>query len=169
MFFIGKSWFRDCPARALVETRSKIAGTLQGVTLASRRLSDKPSTLMFRTIIKARFSVQAANEPASLPKAKKVSVIVIPVRDEIAEPVHYILRRGLKEQVDVVVLDMDTLGGNAQTALDIMGDLTKFQGATITFVNDKAVSAGAFIALRHSERLELQLPFRETGKISQKQ
>jgi len=63
------------------------------------------------------------------------------VRDEIAEPIRYILRRGLKEKVDVVVLDMQTPGGSAGTALDMMEDLGKFQGKTITFVDAEAMSA----------------------------
>ncbi len=83
--------------------------------------------------------------------AKKVTVIVIPVRDQISDPVHYILRRGLKEGVDVVVLDMNTPGGNAGTALEMMESLSKFSGKTITFVNSEAISAGAFIAAATEE------------------
>ena len=41
---------------------------------------------------------------------------------------------------------MKTLGGAASTALDIMDALDKFGGVTATFVNDEAISAGAFIA-----------------------
>lgn len=94
------------------------------------------------------FGPRAASEeaPTSVPRAKKVSVIVIPVREEIAEPVHYILRRGLKQGVDVVVLDMKTPGGSAGTALEMMEALGKFPGKTITYVNSEAMSAGAFIA-----------------------
>jgi membrane-bound serine protease (ClpP class) len=96
-------------------------------------------------------STFAADVLAPLPKTKKVSVIVIPVHDEIAEPVHYILRRGLKQKVDVVVLDMNTLGGSAGSALEMMEDLTQFSGTTITFIDDKAMSAGAFIAAATNE------------------
>jgi len=83
--------------------------------------------------------------------AKKVTVIVIPVRDQISDPVHYILRRGLKDGVDVVVLDMNTPGGSAGTALEMMEALSKFSGKTITFVNTEAMSAGAFIAAATEE------------------
>ena len=83
--------------------------------------------------------------------AKKVTVIVIPVRDQISDPVHYILRRGLKEGVDVVVLDMNTPGGSAGTALEMMEALSKFSGKTITYVNAEAMSAGAFIAAATEE------------------
>jgi len=92
----------------------------------------------------------AASAVTSTP-AKKVTVIVIPVRDQISDPVHYILRRGLKEGVDVVVLDMNTPGGSAGTALEIMEALSKFSGKTITYVNAEAMSAGAFIAAATEE------------------
>jgi len=116
---------------------------------------------MPRTLIKALMlfmlagmagvTARAADVPAALPKTKKVSVIVIPVRDQIAEPVHYILRRGLKEGADVVVLDMQTPGGSAGTALEMMEALSKSSGKTITFVNAEAMSAGAFIAAATEE------------------
>ena len=82
--------------------------------------------------------------------AKPAVVFVIPVKGEIANPVLYILRRGLKEAIaqkaDLVVLDMQTLGGAADTALDMMGALEKYPGPTITYVDNQAMSAGAFIA-----------------------
>ena len=50
----------------------------------------------------------AAGGAGQLPPDHKVTVYVVPVRDEIAKPVLYILRRGLKEAIerkaDVVVL-----------------------------------------------------------------
>ncbi|HXB02844.1 MAG TPA: hypothetical protein VNV15_08515, partial [Opitutaceae bacterium] len=92
----------------------------------------------------------AADAPAAAPAAKKAVVFVIPVKGEIADPILYILRRGLKDAIaqkaDLVVLDMDTLGGSAATALDIMDALNKYPGATATYVNDKAMSAGAFVS-----------------------
>lgn len=81
--------------------------------------------------------------------AGKVTVYVVPVRDQIAQPVLYILRRGLKEaerKADVVVLDMETPGGALDVTFEIMAALEKFHGSTITFVDKEAVSAGAFIS-----------------------
>jgi len=87
--------------------------------------------------------------------AKRVTVYILPVRDEISRPVLYILRRGLKEAIeqraDAVVLDMNTPGGALDVTLDIMGDLQKFPGRTITYVDDEAASAGAFIAATTQE------------------
>src|SRR5476651_1489857 len=87
--------------------------------------------------------------------AKRARVVVIPVRDEIASPELFILRRGLKdaeaEKADLVVLDMKTPGGALDTTFDIMEALGKFSGKTITYVNSEAMSAGAFIAATTEE------------------
>ena len=86
---------------------------------------------------------------------KKIHVVVIPVRDQIASPELFILRRGLKdaetEKADLVVLDMKTPGGALDTTFDIMEALGKFSGKTITYVNTEAMSAGAFIAATTDE------------------
>lgn len=92
---------------------------------------------------------------AKSPPSKHVLVYVIPVRDQIDQPILYILRRGLKEAIeqkaDAVVLDMDTPGGSLGTTFDIMEALEKFPGETLTYVNKEAVSAGAFISATTGE------------------
>jgi membrane-bound serine protease (ClpP class) len=97
--------------------------------------------------------VVATAQPA--PPARMVTAYVVPVRDQIARPVLYILRRGLKEAIerkaDVVVLDMETPGGALDVTFEIMEALGKFHGQTITFVNKEAVSAGAFISATTQE------------------
>lgn len=84
-----------------------------------------------------------------------VQVTVIPVREEVGRPLHYIIRRGLKEAIDreadVVVLDMNTPGGALDVTFDIMEALERFPGLTLTFVNDEALSAGAFISATTEE------------------
>lgn len=86
--------------------------------------------------------VAAAAEPAR--------VKVIPVREPIAAPILYVLRRGLKEAQDegvgTVVIDMETPGGDLGTTLEIMAALDKFEGTTIVYVNKEAISAGAIIS-----------------------
>lgn len=100
-------------------------------------------------------SLVAAETAAETPLPKKISVVVIPVRDEIAQPVLYILRRGLKEAIDekadVVVLDIKTPGGALDVTFDIMEALGKFPGKTVAFVNNEAMSAGAFISAMTDE------------------
>jgi membrane-bound serine protease (ClpP class) len=77
-------------------------------------------------------------------------VVVIPVRDQIAQPILYVIRRGLKDAIeaeaDLVVLDMETPGGSLGVTFEIMEALDKFDGQTATFVNKEAISAGAFIS-----------------------
>ncbi|HEY4249396.1 MAG TPA: hypothetical protein VGM64_21420, partial [Lacunisphaera sp.] len=97
----------------------------------------------------------AGAEPGRNLPGKKTVVYVIPVRDEINTPTLYILRRGLKEAIaqnaGAVVLDMDTLGGALNVTFDIMEALEKFHGETMTYVNKKAMSAGAFISATTGE------------------
>ncbi len=86
---------------------------------------------------------------------KSAKVVVIPVRDEISDPVLYILRRGIKEAIeqkaDTVVLDMNTPGGSVATTFEILLALEKFPGKTVTYVNRDATSAGALISAGTNE------------------
>ena len=88
-------------------------------------------------------------------KAAPAKVVVIPIRDQIAKPELYILRRGLKEaieqKVDTIVLDMETPGGQLDVTFEMLKALEKFPGKTVTYVNREAISAGAFIAAGTSE------------------
>jgi len=80
-----------------------------------------------------------------------VGVYVIPIRGAIASPTLYIVRRGVKEaienNVDVILIDMNTPGGALKDTLEIMKVLDRFPGETITFINNEAISAGAFISV----------------------
>lgn len=95
---------------------------------------------------------QSSNPP---PRPKHLSVVVIPVRTQIDSPTLFVLRRGIKDaidrKVDVLVLDMNTPGGSAQTALEMMEAIQNFGGTTLTFVNKEAISAGSFIAASTDE------------------
>ncbi|MES2474480.1 MAG: NfeD family protein [Verrucomicrobiota bacterium] len=96
--------------------------------------------------------VLADTHPATPPPAK---VVVIPINDAITKPVLYIIRRGLKEaieqDVDTVVFDMETPGGQLDVTFDILKAIEKFPGKTITYVNREAMSAGAFISASTDE------------------
>lgn len=78
-------------------------------------------------------------------------VYVLPVRDDIAPPIVYLLRRGVKEAMEagaeVIVLDMETNGGRFDSTKEIIQILDQFEGLTVTYVNRDAYSAGAFIAV----------------------
>lgn len=88
------------------------------------------------------------NSPPTIGPAKKV--YVLPIRDDIMPPLVYVVRRGVKEameaKADVLVLDMETNGGRVDVTEEIIGIISKFPGQTVTFVNKKAFSAGAFIS-----------------------
>jgi membrane-bound serine protease (ClpP class) len=98
--------------------------------------------------------VETATPPAAVKTAPK-NVVVIPMREGIDKPILYVLRRGLKEAIerkaDVVVLDMETPGGRLDVTFDIMEALGRFEGETITFINEEAISAGAFISATTKE------------------
>jgi membrane-bound serine protease (ClpP class) len=78
-------------------------------------------------------------------------VYILPVRDNIAPPIVYLLRRGVKEAMEagaeVLVLDMETNGGRFDSTKEIIQILDQFEGLTVTYVNRDAYSAGAFIAV----------------------
>ena len=78
-------------------------------------------------------------------------VYVLPIRDKIASPMVYLVRRGVKEameaKADLLLLDMDTNGGYVDVTEEIIAILNNFKGQTATFVNKKAFSAGAFISV----------------------
>ncbi|MCB1211850.1 MAG: hypothetical protein KDK97_21195, partial [Verrucomicrobiales bacterium] len=58
------------------------------------------------------------------------------------------LERCTEEGAEAVIFDLDTPGGLAwQTTTLMMRDLQKFKGRTISFVNPRALSAGAMIAV----------------------
>ena len=94
----------------------------------------------------------------------KIDVYVIPIEGPISKPNLFILRRGLKEainnDVEMVVLDMDTPGGRVDICLEMMEMLDRFEGLTATFVNEDAISAGSFIAAATDE-----IYFAPRGKI----
>lgn len=99
-----------------------------------------------------------ANTPAprvARDDAEVARVMVIPVRAGIDKPILYVIRRGLKQAIDqdfaMVVLDMETPGGRLDVTFDIMEALEKFDGVTATFINDEAISAGAFISAMTDE------------------
>ncbi len=89
-----------------------------------------------------------ANALASDLPTKKV--YVLPIRDDIMPPLVYLVRRGVKEAMqanaDLMIIDMDTNGGRVDVTEEIIEILGQFKGQTVTYVNRKAFSAGAFIS-----------------------
>ncbi|HRE79986.1 MAG TPA: NfeD family protein [Opitutaceae bacterium] len=92
---------------------------------------------------------------AEVTTGASLRVVVIPIREQISKPILYIVRRGLKEAIDqkadVVVLDMKTPGGALDVTFEIMEALDRFPGKMVTYVDNEAISAGAFIAAMTDE------------------
>ena len=106
----------------------------------------------------------ALDRPEPEEQRSSVDVYVIPIQGMIDKPNLYILRRGLKEairnDIEMVVLDMDTPGGRVDICLEMMEALDRFDGVTATYVNEDAISAGSFIAASTEE-----IYFAPRGKI----
>jgi membrane-bound serine protease (ClpP class) len=141
-----------------------LAGAARNVTAIVFVLSQTPSTALPRPsgsttvrfmktffawlLVVLAASAAEVNAPAA---ASGKIVYVLPIRDDIMPPLTYVVRRGVKEAIaakaDLLVLDMKTNGGRLDTTEDIIEILGEFKGDTVCFVNDRAFSAGAFIAV----------------------
>lgn len=121
------------------------------------------SALLFLSVLSLAAGAGPDAGAVAAPSPKRVA-FVIPVQDQIGKPTFYIIRRGLKEAIeqkaDLVILDMKTPGGALDSTFEIMEALGKFPGKTATFVDDQAISAGAFIAATTEE-----IWFAPRGKI----
>lgn len=103
-------------------------------------------------------STQNLQDIALSPNIQKIA-FQIPIRDQIGPPILDILRRGLKSAIeanaDILVIDMDTPGGELGVTLEIMQEIIesfdRFEGPIITYVNNEAISAGAYIAIATNE------------------
>ncbi len=84
-------------------------------------------------------------------EASRRQVFVLPIREDIMPPLTYLVRRGVKQamdaRADLLVLDMKTDGGRVDVTEEIIRILGQFKGRKVTLVNDRAFSAGAFIAV----------------------
>ncbi len=78
-------------------------------------------------------------------------VFVVPLKTEVSEAQFFFLRRALKnaemQHASAFVIDMETYGGDVKAAIDNMEALLRTTVPTYTFVNPRAISAGALIAV----------------------
>lgn len=81
----------------------------------------------------------------------KGDIVVVPLRGEISPPLLLFLRRAVKAAENAgagaLVLEMDTYGGQLDTAAEITSVLSHVTIPTYTFINSNAGSAGSLIAL----------------------
>ncbi|HEX4645969.1 MAG TPA: ATP-dependent Clp protease proteolytic subunit, partial [Verrucomicrobiae bacterium] len=89
--------------------------------------------------------------PLFAPESSLRKVYILPILANIEPPLVYLVRRGVKEafaaKADLLVLDMKTNGGRLDVTEEIIDIINNFKGETATYVNDRAFSAGAFIAV----------------------
>jgi len=83
--------------------------------------------------------------------AESGPVYVAPLKSEVSPAQFYFLRRSLKEAeragASAFVIEMETPGGQVAAAMDEMDALLKTRLPTYTYVNARALSAGALIAM----------------------
>lgn len=97
-------------------------------------------------------TVSSESEPLEVGQQK---VVVVPITDAIGNANFYVLRRAVKDAIrdeaDVLVLDINTPGGRVDKMLEMVDAILEFPGTTIAYVNDEAMSAGAFISMSTKE------------------
>lgn len=78
-------------------------------------------------------------------------IMIIPVEQPIMQPQQFLLQRGVRraraENVDALILVMDTPGGRVDIMRDMVSNIIDLDIPTYTFVKENAFSAGAIIAL----------------------
>jgi membrane-bound serine protease (ClpP class) len=94
-----------------------------------------------------------ATSPRDSSAAQPVSIIIIPVSGDV-EPamaafISRAIREGLNHSKPLLILEMDTFGGRVDAAFQIVDTVCNVPDSirTIAFVKNKAISAGALIAL----------------------
>ncbi|WP_249292174.1 NfeD family protein [Metabacillus flavus] len=87
----------------------------------------------------------------SAESSENEKVLIIPVKTEVDSVLAVFIERNIKraekEHVRQIVLDINTPGGSLQAALDISEQLRKTKIPTASYINTRALSAGAYIAL----------------------
>jgi membrane-bound serine protease (ClpP class) len=88
-------------------------------------------------------------------KAKEELVYVIPIEKEVEKGLYAFLERGIEDAreagADLIVFHIDTPGGAVDAAGSIAKLLDNTEIKTVAFVDNRALSAGAFISLHADE------------------
>lgn len=83
--------------------------------------------------------------------AQTKNVLVIPVEDTIEKGLEAFISRaidkGEKEQVDYVIIQLDTPGGRLDAAVDIANKINHTSLTSIALIKGRAISAGSLLAL----------------------
>ncbi|MBK8012500.1 MAG: nodulation protein NfeD [Deltaproteobacteria bacterium] len=111
-------------------------------------LSSEPPSIRPIVVLGTATSTASAAATAA-PTAPKSTVLVVPIRGTIDLGLAPFVDRMLDEHPDVVavVLDINTFGGRIDAAVRIRDRLLALDIPTVAFVDRRAISAGALIAL----------------------
>ncbi|WP_039041700.1 nodulation protein NfeD [Sporosarcina sp. ZBG7A] len=87
--------------------------------------------------------------------AKTGTVYKVPIHDEVEKGLYAFLKRSFNEAeeagADVIVLDINTPGGFTDTAGEIAKLMDETEPKIVAYINKRALSAGAFLALHADE------------------
>ncbi|MCS1350465.1 nodulation protein NfeD [Mechercharimyces sp. CAU 1602] len=92
-------------------------------------------------------------------KTSQASVYVIPVEETIEQGLSQFLTRAFSEaaeaDAEAIVLEMDTLGGSVDAALEIGKTIRNSDIPVTVYIKGEAISAGAYIAL-NTDKIMMQ-------------
>lgn len=95
-------------------------------------------------------SVTSEDTKAPTQKSKKL-VYIVDIKEKIAPPVLRSMRKGFKEaekkEADLILLHMNTYGGEVKTADSIRTKIMNSKIPVIVFIDNNAASAGALISI----------------------
>lgn len=99
-------------------------------------------------------SMLSISVPAAFSSSEKI-VYVVPIEETVEKGLYSFLKRAVttaeKENAEAIIFEINTPGGAVDAAGEIGKLLTTTDVETISFVNKKALSAGAYIALNTDE------------------
>jgi len=102
--------------------------------------------ILFALILLAMVSFPAVGYAAD-----EELIYVIPLEGTVEKGLNSFMQRSLNEakeaEATVIIIEMDTLGGSIDAAMDIAKTLRMYPKPIITYVTGTATSAGAYIAL----------------------
>lgn len=108
--------------------------------------------LFFQLMIAFAFILALLNGFSSELKADSdQKVYIIPLEETVEKGLSQYIKRTISdaksEQVDHIIIEIDTLGGAVDGALEIADTLRSSEIPITAFINRRAISAGAYIAL----------------------
>lgn len=108
--------------------------------------------LFFQLMIAFAFILALLNGFSSELKAdSEQKVYIIPLEETVEKGLSQYIKRTISdaksEQVDHIIIEIDTLGGAVDGALEIADTLRSSEIPITAFINRRAISAGAYIAL----------------------